>query len=583
MTSMAAMTGPRIADQEFVVHLFAPLEGPHAVECERWIRTLWRGLQRRLGPAEAIPGTHLPTDLPAAFDATGYAIAAFEEPGARVQAIIRREHDVLNLSCAFTSTDGSRKVRREDGERPPFPRGWAEFDRWWDELAGDVPDPLLGVARLYLAKVPSRGGGESRPSAELARAIRPSLPFATDDSDWWHDAYRPRDQLTLWEPSAQDDERIERRIVVVAPDDQDPQLSAWTWSRGDTRTPPLARYLLHAAKTRYLLRVYDDGRRVRELHERTDRSTRDLAAPEERLTRLRTDEAELLDVIRRLEIMRQTVGIAAANMAEVLGEDGADRLFADDKALATWFGEQLKDDLAILEAARSHTRRLRETLSDDPRLRPAPATRSPQTASFGGGSAVVRDGGGASGVDVRRKVFVVHGRDETVRERMFDFLRALNLWPLDWELLVAATGSTAPFLGDVVQRAPADAQAAVVLMTPDDIVRLHPDLHGEREPGHETGPSGQARPNVLIELGMVLMAYPERTIIVHFGDLRPIADLAGRNYIRFDGSSAAAGKLVERLKLAGCAVVDQGGDWRNPARFADLDVYGREPTSGDPV
>ncbi|MUN36921.1 hypothetical protein GNZ18_09965 [Actinomadura sp. NEAU-AAG5] len=272
-------------------------------------------------------------------------------------------------------------------------------------------------------------------------------------------------------------------------------------------------------------------------------------------------------------------------MTEVLGVDGAGRLFSDDQALATWLGEQLKDDLEILEAARSHTRRLCEVLSAEPRPLPQPDDRSRQ-ASPGGGRAQASPEGGAvvvrseheePDVDVRRKVFVVHGRDETVRERMFDFLRALNLWPLDWERLVAATGSTAPYLGDVVRRAPVDAQAAVVLMTPDDIVRLHPDLHGEREPGHETEPSGQARPNVLIELGMVLMAYPERTIIIHLGDLRPIADLAGRNYIRLDGSPAAAGKLVERLKVAGCAVLDEGGDWRNPARFADLDVYGRSP------
>jgi predicted nucleotide-binding protein len=177
----------------------------------------------------------------------------------------------------------------------------------------------------------------------------------------------------------------------------------------------------------------------------------------------------------------------------------------------------------------------------------------------------------------RRTVFVASGRDEAVRVRMFDLLRALDLKPLEWEPLVAASGSTAPFIGGVVRQAPTWVQAIVVLMTPDDVVRLHPHLHATREPGHETGSTCQPRPNVLIELGLALMARPTRTIIVAVGDLRPISDLGGRNIIDFDGSAVAIGKLVERLKSAGCAVDDRGSDWRNTDRFASLDAYGRRP------
>jgi Predicted nucleotide-binding protein containing TIR-like domain len=179
--------------------------------------------------------------------------------------------------------------------------------------------------------------------------------------------------------------------------------------------------------------------------------------------------------------------------------------------------------------------------------------------------------------DIRRKVFVVHGRDKVARERIFEFLRALDLKPLEWEALVASSGSTLPFLGDVIQRAPAQAQAAVVLLTPDDVVRLHPDLHDRGEPLFETSPTCQSRPNVLIELGMVLMAYPERTIVVEIGGLRPIADMGGRNAIHFDGSAVSMGMLAERLRSAGCAADTQGSDWRSVQRFEDLDAYDREP------
>jgi predicted nucleotide-binding protein len=177
----------------------------------------------------------------------------------------------------------------------------------------------------------------------------------------------------------------------------------------------------------------------------------------------------------------------------------------------------------------------------------------------------------------RRRVFVACGRDEAVRERMFDFLRALDLRPWEWEPLVAASRNAVPFLGDVVRRAPTQAQATLVLMTPDDVVQLHPHLRGVDDPDYETGQSCQPRANVLIELGLALMASPKRTIIVELGALRPIADLGGRNVIRFDGSPGAAAKLVERLRIAGCAIDDRGGDWRNPGRFTDLDAYRRRP------
>lgn len=179
--------------------------------------------------------------------------------------------------------------------------------------------------------------------------------------------------------------------------------------------------------------------------------------------------------------------------------------------------------------------------------------------------------------DAARNVFVVHGRDEQVRRAMFDLLRKLDLRPLEWESIVRAAGGGSPYLGDVVAKAPAIARAALVLFTPDDVVHLHPDLHGKREDPFETVPTCQPRPNVLLELGMVLMAYPERTVIVEFGDLRPIADLAGRNVIRFDGSAVSVGKIVGRLDRAGCRVDDSGADWRDLAPFAGLEAYWRRP------
>lgn len=178
---------------------------------------------------------------------------------------------------------------------------------------------------------------------------------------------------------------------------------------------------------------------------------------------------------------------------------------------------------------------------------------------------------------VDRNVFVVYGRDEALRRAVFDFLRAIDLRPLEWEELVRNSGHTAPFLGDVAAQAARQAQAALVILSPDDVVRLHPQLYLEREDLWEFEATCQPRPNVLIELGMVLMAYPQRTVILEAGDLRPIADLAGRNTIRLNGSTTCLGKIIERLKSAGCAVADIGEDWRDTRPFANLGAYRRRP------
>jgi len=176
-----------------------------------------------------------------------------------------------------------------------------------------------------------------------------------------------------------------------------------------------------------------------------------------------------------------------------------------------------------------------------------------------------------------RAVLVVHGRDEQAKDAVFGLLRRLDLHPLEWEDAVSATTASAPFLGEVVTAAVSIAQVAIVLLTPDDIVMTHPTLRNDSEPVHGVRPTGQASPSVLLELGMLLAANPDRTIIVQIGDVRPVADLAGRNLIRLDGSAASLGELVSRLKLAGSLVNDAGTEWRDTSPFIDLDAYARRP------
>lgn len=181
-------------------------------------------------------------------------------------------------------------------------------------------------------------------------------------------------------------------------------------------------------------------------------------------------------------------------------------------------------------------------------------------------------------IDISRNVFVVSGRDSETTQFFSQILRRMGLNLLEWETLVASIGKgESRSVIDVLRRTPEIAQATLVLLTPDDVVQLHPELQHPNDPDFEKSLALQARPNVLLELGMVLMAYAERAIVVEVGALRPISDLVGLNTLRFDGSVRAVVKLVQMLRAAGCAVDDRDSSLHDCALLGELAIYRRRP------
>ncbi|WP_282818594.1 nucleotide-binding protein [Curtobacterium flaccumfaciens] len=165
-----------------------------------------------------------------------------------------------------------------------------------------------------------------------------------------------------------------------------------------------------------------------------------------------------------------------------------------------------------------------------------------------------------------RSVFVVHGRNEALRKAMFDFLRSINLAPMEWSQAVQLTGEGSPYIGQVLDAALSHAAAIVVLMTPDEIAYLQPQFgHGDAD--EETKPAAQARPNVLFEAGMALGRDPRRTVLVEIGDVRPFSDVAGRHAIRLSNDPARRQELASRLRTAGCDVSLDGTDWHSTGDF----------------
>src|SRR5919112_4861355 len=98
-----------------------------------------------------------------------------------------------------------------------------------------------------------------------------------------------------------------------------------------------------------------------------------------------------------------------------------------------------------------------------------------------------------------RAVFVVHGRNLAARKAVFDFLRVIDLRPLEWDEVARQTRSGSPFVFEILERGFEIAQAIVILLTPDEEVTLRAALRTEP---NDAKARFQPRPNVLFEAGM---------------------------------------------------------------------------------
>ncbi|RLK60903.1 TIR domain-containing protein [Actinokineospora cianjurensis] len=159
-----------------------------------------------------------------------------------------------------------------------------------------------------------------------------------------------------------------------------------------------------------------------------------------------------------------------------------------------------------------------------------------------------------------RDVFVIHGRNKKARREFFDFLRAIGLRPIEWGEAQARVPDGSPNIWDTVDTLIGGQHAIVVLLTPDDIVRLD-TAHADDEDDPELLATGQARPNVVFEAGVAFGRCPELTVLVEFGKVRRFTDLDGRFKVRLDNSPQKRVELANRLKAIGCPVDTVGKDW----------------------
>ena len=181
-----------------------------------------------------------------------------------------------------------------------------------------------------------------------------------------------------------------------------------------------------------------------------------------------------------------------------------------------------------------------------------------------------------------RNVFIVHGRNLVARDALFEFLRSLDLHPMEWSENVTAAGKASPYIGEILDAAFSRAHAVVVLFTPDDEARLKEPFRAETDPPYEAQLTGQARQNVLFEAGMAMARNQDRTVLVELGDLRPFSDIAGLHAIRLNNTTERRQELAQRLQIAGCPVSLQGTDWHKAGDFEAAVAFLEEGAS-EPV
>ena len=228
-----------------------------------------------------------------------------------------------------------------------------------------------------------------------------------------------------------------------------------------------------------------------------------------------------------------------------------------------------EEDLALLRAARSQTPVMGEQASPRPVPRKksaAPRKRASAVKPSSKAAPTRRAPGDRSG-DATKTVFVVHGRHDALRKSVFEFLRSVGLRPLEWRTAIGKTGKPNPTISEILDAAFAEAAAVVVLLTPDDHVTLRAELRKESDPPHEARRTGQARPNVLFELGLAFGHNEGSTVVVQVGGVKPFSDVAGRHITRLDNSPEKRSEFLTKLRNAGCEVDDSGTDWYSAGDF----------------
>jgi predicted nucleotide-binding protein len=166
----------------------------------------------------------------------------------------------------------------------------------------------------------------------------------------------------------------------------------------------------------------------------------------------------------------------------------------------------------------------------------------------------------------RKKVAVVHGRHNAGRQ-MFTFLRDIGLEPVEFSqakmLAIKSRGTLHPHPFDILKELFSIVGTVIVVLTGDDEARILGKFWKESDGPIEKQLTEQPRPNVLFEGGLAYGYFPEHTIMVKKGYLRPFSDITGLHILDLD-EPATKNMLCQQLHDIGMDVDVVGKtDWLN--------------------
>jgi nucleoside phosphorylase len=379
------VTGEGLTAPGLLAHVFLAAPSQDARAGWKRLRSLWHDVTREFGLDRSIPRLTDNRLLPlehALPDGAPVVLAAAESSESGIwQALAWADHSVLCLTVMLAPP------RDRD-----CARAWGDTERAWEAAtAGLAPDGVLGEARILLALLAGPFGSDPPAddvtNGQVLDLVRAAVPEPSNAGWWRHWDAVPlgsragSDRVLMWEIGPDSgNARILRRLAAVGPVESEREVDRLLWTDGGGTPAPLARHLMHAARLRDQIRVFDDGNPSRRLRDELGLGVDDPSgeAADRRnpapgamgwsplSARLEQAEGSAITLRARLVAMRDAVTIIDENIRQALGlpdtEPAAGPL-SGDLTLAQWFGKRLGDEIRRLDAAVDHARSARSFIA----------------------------------------------------------------------------------------------------------------------------------------------------------------------------------------------------------------------------
>jgi predicted nucleotide-binding protein len=143
----------------------------------------------------------------------------------------------------------------------------------------------------------------------------------------------------------------------------------------------------------------------------------------------------------------------------------------------------------------------------------------------------------------KRKVFVVHGRDNEAKQEVARFITDVGLEPI----ILHEQASAGMTIIEKIERYSNDADFAIVLYTPCD--------HGRGVHESKFAPRNRARQNVVFEHGYLMAKLGRENVCALVkGDIETPNDISGVVYVQIDGYGGWKSEVAKELKACGYVV-----------------------------